>query len=70
VVRFEDVEEDRNLVLDARGMRRDYLEALTAFRAYFQTECAKASIDFVPIDTSINFGKALLQYLLQRQKRF
>jgi uncharacterized protein (DUF58 family) len=70
VVRFEDVEEERNLVLDARGMRRDYLEALAAFRTYFQTECAKASIDFVPIDTSINFGKALLQYLLQRQKRF
>ncbi len=70
VVQFEDVEVKQQLTVDARGMRRDYLEALDSFRDLYRQECSKASIDFVPIDTSVNFGTALLQYLIQRQKRF
>ena len=34
------------------------------------TRDRKARIDYVPIDTSINFDKALMEYLLQRQRRF
>ena len=52
------------------GMKPDYLQALGEFRAYYQQECAKARIDFVPVDTSISFDKALMEYLLQRQRRF
>jgi uncharacterized protein (DUF58 family) len=70
VIEFRDVEEDRKLTLDARGMRRDYLEALAAFRAFYKDECRKAAVDYVPVDTSVSFDKALMEYLLQRQKRF
>jgi uncharacterized protein (DUF58 family) len=70
VIEFRDVEEDRRLTLDARGVRQDYLEAVAAFRELYHTECARANIDYVPTDTSVNFDKALMQYLLQRQKRF
>ena len=70
VIEFEDVEEHDKLTLDARGMREDYLQAVGEFRRRYQAECAKANIDFVPMDTSVSFDKALMEYLLQRQKRF
>jgi uncharacterized protein (DUF58 family) len=70
VVEFQDVEEEQRLTLDAKGMRRDYLQALAEFREHYQAECAKANIDFVPIDTSVGFDKALMEYLLSRQRRF
>jgi uncharacterized protein (DUF58 family) len=70
VVEFEDVEEDRRMTLDAHGMRSDYLKSLDEFRDLYRRECATADIDYVPMDTSINFDKALMQYLLQRQRRF
>jgi uncharacterized protein (DUF58 family) len=70
VIEFQDVEEDRRLTLDARGMRRDYLEALRQFQGQYREECARADIDYVPMDTSVTFDKALMEYLLQRQRRF
>jgi uncharacterized protein (DUF58 family) len=70
VIEFEDVEEPHKLTLDARGIRGDYLKAVHDFQELYQEESAKANIDYVPMDTSISFDKALLEYLLQRQKRF
>jgi uncharacterized protein (DUF58 family) len=70
VVEFADPEDSKKVTVDARGMKPDYLQALGEFRAYYQQECAKARIDFVPVDTSISFDKALMEYLLQRQRRF
>jgi uncharacterized protein (DUF58 family) len=70
VIEFEDVEEERKLMLDARGMRPDYLQSLREFQDYYEDECARANIDYVPIDTSISFDRALMEYLIQRKKRF
>lgn len=70
IIEFQDVEEDNRLTLDARYMRPDYLQSLAEFRDFYQSECARAGIDYVPIDTSINFDRALMEYLIQRQKRF
>ena len=70
IVEFEDVEVDQRLTIDAPGMRPDYLHALKDFREYYRSECAKANIDYVPMDTSVSFDRALMEYLLQRQKRF
>jgi uncharacterized protein (DUF58 family) len=68
---FEDPEtREESPALDARGMREDYTKAVTDFREHYKTECAKANIDYVPMDTSVSFDKALLEYLLQRQRRF
>jgi uncharacterized protein (DUF58 family) len=69
-IEFEDVETPEKLTLDAKGMREDYLQSLTEFRTHYQEECSKANIDYVPIDTSVTFDKALLEYLVQRQRRF
>jgi uncharacterized protein (DUF58 family) len=70
LIEFEDVEEHDKLMVDAQGMREDYLRALTEFQEHYKQECARANIDYVPMDTSVNFDRALMQYLLQRQKRF
>ena len=50
-------------------MRPDYLQALADFQNFYRTECPKANIDYVSMDTSVSFDKALMEYLLQRQKR-
>jgi uncharacterized protein (DUF58 family) len=70
VIEFEDAENHNKLTIDARGMRSDYLQSLAEFRDFYRRECAKANIDYVPMDTSVSFDKALLEYLLSRQKRF
>jgi uncharacterized protein (DUF58 family) len=70
VIEFEDVEETRRVTLDARNMRPDYLQALQEFRERYRTECSRVNIDYVPIDTSVTFDRALMQYLIQRQRRF
>jgi uncharacterized protein (DUF58 family) len=70
LIQFEDVESPSHLTLDARGMRGDYLQAVEEFRNRYREECAKAQIDYVAMDTSVGFDKALLEYLVQRQRRF
>ncbi|MCI0459298.1 MAG: DUF58 domain-containing protein [Gemmataceae bacterium] len=70
VIEFEDVEVEQKLTLDARNMRADYLESLGEFQGLYREKCARANIDYVPMDTSVTFDRALMEYLLQRQKRF
>lgn len=70
LVEFEDPESDARLEVDARGMRDDYLESLNEFQQLWKRECGLANADYVPIDTSITFDKALLDYLILRQRRF
>jgi uncharacterized protein (DUF58 family) len=70
LIEFEDVEAPDKLTVDARGMRPDYLSAIQEFREFYKRECATANIDYVPMDTSVSFDKALMEYLLQRQRRF
>src|SRR3989440_7057664 len=60
VIEFEDPEETRRLTVDARGMKPDYLQSLHEFREHYRRECARANVDFVAVDTSVNFDKALM----------
>src|SRR5947209_5036574 len=61
LIEFEDVEQEGKLTIGARGMRPDYLSAIQDFREFYRKECANANIDYVPIDTSISFDKALME---------
>jgi uncharacterized protein (DUF58 family) len=70
LVEFEDVESPDRLTIDAKGMRGDYLKAVSEFRDAYREECHKARIDYLALDTSVGFDKALLEYLVQRQRRF
>jgi uncharacterized protein (DUF58 family) len=69
-VEFEDVESPAKLEVDARGVRDDYLAALADFRGRWKAECGAARVDYVPMDTSVAFDRALLDYLILRQRRF
>jgi hypothetical protein len=63
------VESDQRLILDADSIRADYLRALQGFEEHYRDACHKAQIDYVAMDTSRNFGDALLEYLQQRSRR-
>lgn len=61
-------EVERNI--DAAGMRADYIETMNELRDTYRSECRALGCDYVPLDTSMNFGTALLEYLSQRKARF
>lgn len=69
-IEFEDVESADKIEVDARGIRDDYLAGVAEFRDTWRRECGAADVDYVPMDTSVGFDKALLEYLVQRQRRF
>jgi hypothetical protein len=56
--------------VDAAGIRSSYLEALQELRDRFRQECFAIGADYVALDTSMPFDKALTEYLFQRQARF
>lgn len=68
--RFEDIETPQTATVDADGIRSAYLEALAAFCEYLRRQCHLMNIDYVDIDTSVPFDKALMTYLVSRRTRF
>jgi uncharacterized protein (DUF58 family) len=69
-VQFEDSESGETVTVDATGFREDYLKQLDEFREAYREGCNSLRIDYVPLDTSMPFDKALTEYLIQRQGRF
>ncbi len=69
MVELEDPESRQRLTLDADAFRADYLSALESFRQRFRRECSQARIDYVPLDTSMRFDRALMEYLQRRSVR-
>ncbi|HQF12248.1 MAG TPA: DUF58 domain-containing protein [Thermogutta sp.] len=69
-VELEEPESGERLEVDAAAYRADYLEAVQQFREHYRKECFRAGIDYVPLDTSMAFDKALMEYLLRRRARF
>ncbi len=69
LVELEEPESHRTLALDADGFRRDYLGELESFRQTYRRECFQSGIDYVPLDTSMQFDKALTEYLASRSAR-
>lgn len=69
MVEFEEPEQQDTLTLDATGFKPDYLAEIAAFRALYTQECFQRGIDYVPLDTSMQFDRALTEYLVNRQAR-
>ncbi len=70
MVEFEEPETNEKVQVDATDFRRDYLAELREFCDRFRQECFQSGIDYVPLDTSMQFDKALTEYLVQRKARF
>ena len=58
------------MTVDAAGIKADYLDAVKELRSRYKQACLSAGADFVELDTSMRFDKALVQYLSQRRARF
>ncbi len=70
VVEFEEPETEEKIQVDATGYRREYLSEVEAFRDKFRQECFQTGVDYVELDTSMQFDKALMEYLTSRRSRF
>jgi uncharacterized protein (DUF58 family) len=70
MVDLQDPETDQNLLVDADGIKSDYLEAVRDLRETYKKACFSSGADYVSLDTSMRFDKALLEYLSQRRARF
>ena len=51
-------------------MRGDYLGAVAELREFYKIACVRMGADYVPLDTSLPFDRALVQYLSQRRAKF
>ncbi len=66
--RFVDMETGEEIVTHPWEIKKPYLEKIKKMRKYFTGKCRNAFIDYVPINTSTNYEKALFAYLIKRQK--
>ncbi len=67
LVELRDPETGDVLEVDADAYRRDYLEEIEGFRTLYAKECRQSHIDYVPLDTSMPFDRALTEYLANRR---
>lgn len=70
VVELTEPEQGQKLVVDADAVRASYLESIGQFRDDYRRSCFQAGIDYVAIDTSMQFDRALTGYLASRRNRF
>jgi uncharacterized protein (DUF58 family) len=70
MVELEEPESRRRLKLDASHFRPDYLAQVEAFRERYRRECFQSGVDYVALDTSMQFDKALTEYLASRRGRY
>ena len=70
VVECTEPESADRLVVDADAARRQYVAGVEAFREDYRKTCFHAGIDYVPLDTSMQFDRALTGYLASRRNRF
>ncbi|HEY1065769.1 MAG TPA: DUF58 domain-containing protein, partial [Pirellulales bacterium] len=69
MVELEDPETGEKMIVDADAVRESYLSEKNSFCTRMKRECFQAGVDYVRIDTGMQFDKALVEYLLNRQRR-
>ncbi len=69
LVEFEEPETGDRVKVDASSYRQDYLDEVTTFRETYRRECFQCGVDYVALDTSMQFDAALMEYLVSRRAR-
>jgi uncharacterized protein (DUF58 family) len=69
LIEFEEPEASATLQVNASHFRADYLREIESFRESYRHECFRSGIDYVGLDTSMPFDKALTEYLVNRRAR-
>ena len=67
---FEEPETGQIIKADASGSHKPYVEQMEAFRNDLKRDCFESGIDYVPLDTSMQFDRALTEYLMNRRGKF
>jgi uncharacterized protein (DUF58 family) len=67
LVELRDPESDETIEVDADAYRSEYLQEIQDFRSLYERECRQSGIDYVPLDTSMQFDRALTEYLINRR---
>jgi uncharacterized protein (DUF58 family) len=68
--RIADVESDLHIDADASAVRAAYLDELRHFIETYRLEVIGVRADFVPVHTGMTFDKALMPFLLGRQRHY
>jgi uncharacterized protein (DUF58 family) len=68
-VLFKDTESDQRINADAVGIRQAYIDGINQWRESLATRCRQRGIDYLPLDTSQQFDRALTEYLHSRRSR-
>jgi uncharacterized protein (DUF58 family) len=67
--KFVGLEQAGELIVDPRAMKREYLDALDAFRRELKRGCLKERVDFESIDTSVSLDVPLTAILSRRARK-
>lgn len=70
MIEFEEPESHDKLQVDATSFKKDYLSEVKTFCDDIKKECQQSGIDYVGLDTSMQFDRALTEYLVNRKNRF
>jgi len=70
MVELEEPESRDKLQIDADHFQAEYREQIRAWREDYKKYCFQSGIDYVPLDTSMQFDRALTEYLLSRRHRY
>lgn len=68
-LKLEDPESGATFAADAPAVRARYLAALADWRADLRRRIEAVRADYVALDTSMPFDKALIEFLIQRSRR-
>ena len=69
MVQLRDPETGRDLSVNADEIAEEYRKNIIAFRKELSQGFKESRIDYVPLDTSLPYDKALTEYLLSRRGR-
>ncbi len=65
---FRDMETGELMTTEPLSIRGDYVGAVEAWMARLRRECAESRVDYVPVQTSTPYDKALYSYLEKRKR--
>lgn len=70
LVQLNDPESRQSVNVNADDIGHEYRENIRNYRESLKRGCSQARIDYVALDTSMPYDKALTEYLLSRRHRF
>ncbi|MCU0719598.1 MAG: DUF58 domain-containing protein [Pirellula sp.] len=70
LVQLEDPETKQSVSVNADDICHEYKENVKKFRDDLKKGLSESKIDYVPLDTSMPYDKAITEYLVSRRSRF